>query len=155
MNETTKLAFKQRLKQFAADLIAQRIASAQAAVDNAQQAANSEEKSSAGDKYETSRAMGHLEKDMHSRQLAGAMAEMNALQGIPVQTLCNKVAPGAVVITGQATFFLSAGLGKQPVDGQDIFFLSPKAPLAVLLLHKTAGAQFQFNGRSVTILDLY
>jgi hypothetical protein len=39
-------------------------------MESAQQSANSEEKSSAGDKYETSRAMGHLEKDMHARQLA-------------------------------------------------------------------------------------
>ena len=45
-------------------MIKQRIAAATLAIENAQSAANAEEKSSAGDKYETSRAMSHLEKDM-------------------------------------------------------------------------------------------
>lgn len=155
MNDTEKLAFKQKLKQFAADLIRQRIATAQTAVEHAQQAANSEDKSSAGDKYETGRAMGHLEKDMYSRQLAGALAELGALQAIPVQTLCTHAAPGAVVTTTSATFFISAGLGRQVVDGLEVFFLSAKAPLAILLQQKTTGTQFQFNGRHTHIVELY
>ena len=40
-----------------------RIRVAQEAIQQAQQAANMEEKSTAGDKYETGRAMAHLEKE--------------------------------------------------------------------------------------------
>ncbi|PUZ29953.1 hypothetical protein DCM91_00265 [Chitinophaga costaii] len=155
MSTSEKLHFKHRLKAYAINLISQRIATARAAMAHAQQAANSEEKSSAGDKYETGRAMGHLEKDMHARQLASAMAELATLSAIDVQTLYNTVAAGAVIHTRTAIFFMAAGLGRQRVNGQDVFFLSPSAPLAVLLLQKEAGAHFPFNGTTATILDVY
>lgn len=48
--------------------IEERITITKLAIANAQEAANSQDKSSAGDKYETGRAMGHLEKDMYARQ---------------------------------------------------------------------------------------
>ena len=155
MTTAEKIAFKTRLKQFGQEMIEQRIAVSRAAVANAQQAANSEDKSSAGDKYETSRAMGHLEKDMHSRQLAGAITELAALQAIPVNNVCSAATAGAVVHTNHGIFFISAGLGKQQPDGQAILFLSPKAPLAALLQHKKAGDSFLFNGKQTTILELY
>src|ERR1700761_8776247 len=90
-----KLAFKQRLKQWGLDLIGQRIATANESMTQAQEAANNEEKSSAGDKYETGRAMGHLQKDMHARQLAEALKEKAALHAIPVEPLSPEGRPGA------------------------------------------------------------
>ena len=50
-------------------LLVQRITVSETAMKNAQESANSEDKSSAGDKYETSRAMGHLDRDMNAKQL--------------------------------------------------------------------------------------
>lgn len=46
-----RLAHKHLLKQYCEQIILQRIAIARQAMDNAQAAANQEEKSSAGDKY--------------------------------------------------------------------------------------------------------
>jgi hypothetical protein len=48
MDHTEKIAFKQRLKRWALDGIGRRIAASREAIDQAQQAANQEEKSSAG-----------------------------------------------------------------------------------------------------------
>ena len=45
----------------------QRMQTSLDAMNAAQESANGESKSSAGDKYETSRAMGHLDRDMHAR----------------------------------------------------------------------------------------
>ncbi len=56
-------------------------------MDRAQEAANSEGKSPAGDKYETGRAMGQLQKEMHGRQLAEYAKEVKALQSIVVDLL--------------------------------------------------------------------
>ncbi len=66
-------------------------------MEDAQQAANGEEKSSAGDKYETSRAMGHLQKDMHARQLAEQAKELAALHAVNVDLLYDTMATGAVI----------------------------------------------------------
>ena len=70
MNEQQKIDFKKALKTRCIEILEQRIDASYNSMQNAQAAANEEEKSSAGDKYETGRAMNHLEKDMHARQLA-------------------------------------------------------------------------------------
>lgn len=131
-------ATKQRLKAWAEALIQARVTAARAAMDEAQAAANSEEKSSAGDKYETGRAMGHLQKEMHARQLAEALGDLAALHAVPTQAM-TACALGALVETAQARLFISIGLGKQVVDGEPVIFLSPMAPLAKQLMGKRPG----------------
>src|SRR5688500_18905247 len=129
-----KITFKNKLKQFAVAVIEQRAAASKQAMDRAQEAANNEGKSSAGDKYETARAMGHLEKDMHARQLAEHLKDLGLLHGIDVHTICKTVTAGAFIQCEQAGFFIAAGLGKQVVNEQPIIFLSPQAPLIKLLI---------------------
>lgn len=156
MEPAEKIAFKIRLKQEALDLIGQRITAARQAIDQAQQAANQEEKSSAGDKYETGRAMGHLQKDMHARQLAENLKELSTLHAVPAEILYTTATPGAIVQAGELTFFISAGLGRQvSAGGRNIVYLSPQAPLARSLQNKSAGEHFPFNGKMTLITDLF
>ncbi|MCW3463914.1 hypothetical protein [Chitinophaga nivalis] len=151
MNTQETIAFKQQLKQFCETLITQRIDIARAASTHAQQAANQEEKSSAGDKYETSRAMGHLEKDMYTRQLAENLKELARLQEVDTSRIYTLAAAGAVITCTHISFFIAAGLGKQEVDGRTIIFLSPYSPLAKTLQGKKAGDSFLFNKELLTI----
>ena len=155
MTRAEKIAFKHTLKQAGLAIIEQRIAAARSLMDDAQQAANGEEKSSAGDKYETSRAMGHLQKDMHARQLAEQAKELAALHAVNVDLLYDTVATGAVIESEKAAFFVAAGLGKLTIAGKIVFFLSPQAPLAQQLQHKKAGDHFVFNTLRTIIVDLY
>jgi transcription elongation GreA/GreB family factor len=155
MTRAEKISFKHALKQVGLTLIEQRIAAARSLMDDAQQAANGEEKSSAGDKYETSRAMGHLQKDMHARQLAEQAKELAALHAVNVDLLYDTVATGALIECEKATFFVAAGLGKQTIGDKTVFFLSPQAPLAQQLQHKKAGDHFVFNTLRTIIVDLY
>ncbi len=126
-----------------------------AQVENAQLAANSEEKSSAGDKYETSRAMSHLEKDMYAKQLAQTRQELALL----METNCSQVnleaAKGAVVVCGQYIFFLAAGLGKFQFEESTILVLSPFAPMGRLLVGKKAGDEVVFNKKRVVIEQVF
>lgn len=142
------------LKQFCEQVIIQRIASSNKAMDDAQAAANQEGKSSAGDKYETSRAMSHLEKEMHARQLLAHQQDLNALRTINVQSIYIAPAPGAFVQTSKGSFFIAAGLGKQTVNGELVIFLSPISPLAQQLIKKKVGDEFDFMGKS-TITNIY
>lgn len=143
--------FKTRLKAAGELLIKDRIATTQLAIDNAQEAANNEGKSSAGDKYETGRAMGHLQKDMYARQQVENRKELDLLQKINVAAVYPHAQPGAYVRCADHSFFIAAGLGKQDA----VFFLSPGAPLAKVLLHKKAGDKFLFNKNEITILDVF
>ena len=155
MTDAEKIAFKHSLKKFALDSIGKRIATANEAMQQAQEAANSEEKSSAGDKYETARAMGHLQKDMYARQLAESQKELAALQNIPTDTLCREGRAGALLRGEDLSFFISAGLGRHTIDDQTIVFLSPQAPLAKLLHGKRPGDEVAFNNKPVRIRDVF
>lgn len=155
MNTTENLAFKARLKLFCQQQIEQRIATAKEVIKNVQEAANNEEKSSAGDKYETGRAMGHLQKDMHARQLSEYMKELSELLAVNVNLICNHASAGACIKTKQLLFFIAAGLGKQMVDDKQVLFLSPHAPLARILQNKKQGDAFVFNGTNIIIENLF
>src|SRR5665647_1031567 len=134
-----KMEYKKRLHQYCIAIIQQRINATMQAMQNAQAAANSEEKSSAGDKYETSRAMSHLEKDMHSRQLAANRIELAALFSIDCSSLYDSATTGSFIQCEGCSFFIAAGLGKIHFEGKDIYLLSPNAPMAKLLFKKKHG----------------
>jgi hypothetical protein len=155
VTDSEKIAFKNRLKQAAQQLIEQRIAAAKKLIDNAQEAANSEEKSSVGDKYETARAMGQLETEMYSKQLAQQIRELALLHEVKTEVIYAMATMGACIESGELTFFIAAGLGKQTIDGKLIIFLSPQAPLAKLLQNKKAGESFVFNGKDTVIERVY
>lgn len=155
MTNAEKIAFKNRLKQAALQLISERIAMAKSAGNSAQEAANNEEKSSAGDKYETGRAMGHLEKDMYARQEAENVKELARLQEVKTDHIYTTAQTGALVQCAEQSFFIAAGLGRQLIEEQTIFFLSPYTPLAKLLLQRKAGDRFLFNKKEIQILAVY
>ncbi len=155
MNAQEKISFKNKLKQFCTDTINKRIEIAKVAIANAQQAANNEEKSSAGDKYETGRAMNHLEREMHAKQLSENIKELSTLHAINTNEIYTTINAGAFIQCAEISFFIAAGLGKQIIDGETILFLSPGAPLAKLLQHKKPGDEFIFNGKNIIIADSY
>ncbi len=150
-----KLAFKQQLKDACITVLEDRIKTAEEAMQAAQEAANSDEKSSAGDKYETTRAMAHIEKEMNARQLQQARSEMDALFTLNVDVLCTQVTTGAVVVGKEQVYFIALGLGRTTINGQKITLLSPQSPLAGLLHLKKAGDTFVFNGKEEEIVEVF
>ena len=150
-----KLLYKKNLHQHCITIIQQRIDATIQSMQNAQAAANSEEKSSAGDKHETSRAMSHLEKDMHARQLAANQQELAALLAVDCTKLYTVVATGSIVVCNGLSFFIAAGLGKITFQEVVIYLLSPHAPVAKLLLHKVAGNSITFSNKEILIKDVF
>src|SRR6185312_11945801 len=134
-----------RLKQIGVELLQRRITTAATAMSRAQEAANAEEKSSSGDKCETGRAMGQLEREMYGRQSAEYERELKALQAVAVDVVCARAGAGALVQVKGMAIFMCAGLGKQQVDGQTVLFVSPKAPLAQALQGKKPGDDVMIN----------
>ena len=155
MTSKQKTVFKKKLHQHCIAIIQQRINAAMQSMQNAQAAANNEEKSSAGDKYETSRAMSHLEKDMHARQLVANQNELAALLAVYCNTIHTAVTTGCIVFCNDINFFIAAGLGKISFEGIVIYILSPNAPVGKSLLHKVAGNSIIFNNKELFIKDLF
>ena len=145
-------SIKPRLHALCLAYVQERLAAIEAAVASAQESANSETKSSAGDKYETGRAMAQNERDRNLVQLQQARQLLAELQRINPELPCDAVRPGALVHTSMGWFYLGISAGKLPLDGTDYFAVSAAAPVAAALAGKRAGETVSFNGKPVLII---
>jgi transcription elongation GreA/GreB family factor len=141
---------KENIIETCKQLILQRITTAEQAMKAAQESSNSEDKSSAGDKYETARAMGQLARDMNAKQLVQAKNELAELLKIDLQENTT-VKSGSLVIAQTAVYFIAIGLGPVKLGEQTVVVLSPKSPLALQMLGKKAGDSFVFNQHKISI----
>ncbi len=147
-NELTKPRLNAACRAF----IEQRMAAAAQAMRAAQESANSDTKSSAGDKYETGREMATQERDRHAAQLHQARQLAAELARISPDAPCDAVRPGALAHTSLGWFYVAISAGKLVVDGREFFAVSGAAPVAVALKGKRAGEEAVFNGRAVRVL---
>jgi transcription elongation GreA/GreB family factor len=123
------------------------------AMNDAQDSANSEEKSSAGDKYETGRAMSQNERDMYARQLAECLKQKQLLLSINPDQSSSIIVAGSLVRTEAANYFISISAGSFSIDNVTYFAVSIDTPVAKLLLGKKAGDSFVLNGKSILIRE--
>ena len=150
-----KLKYKQGLKAQCIKLLRERVHTARQAMEAAQESANNEGKSSAGDKYETGRAMSQIDRDRSAGQMDDAIQEMLRLQSIDADRVYGEVANGAVVQCGEAIYFIATGLGSIIYEEHKVIVLSPKAPLSNLLRGKVKGDKITFNGKGFEITELF
>ena len=149
------IAIKKSLLFQCAELIQDKINVLGKMTSDIQDSANNETKSSAGDKYETGRAMMQQEKDKYNIQLNRAVNVRNQLQRIDPEKVYDKVSFGAVVKTRLANYFIAISAGRMEVEGEKFYVISPQAPLAQELLQKSSGDTFVFNDQEMKILDVF
>jgi len=148
------IATKIKLHSLCQAYIEQRIDAAQKAIAIAQESANEETKSSAGDKYETGRAMAQLEIEKNSTQLAEAQKLKVALSQIKPDQTSYAVQAGSLVITNQGNFYISISAGQFTVDNVSYFSISPASPIGSKLMGLKEGAQFSFNTKTYLIRNV-
>lgn len=148
------MSIKIKVYEKCLDLVEQKVLIAQKSMKEAQESANSEEKSTAGDKYDTARAMSQIERDMHAKQFTEALHLKQILKGITISKTSKKIEVGSLVITSIGKFFMSIALGKIQVDGEDIFIISPLSPLGQLMLDKKAGKKVKLNGKEIELIEV-
>ncbi|RKR80050.1 hypothetical protein BDD43_0139 [Mucilaginibacter gracilis] len=140
-------ALKQQLLQQCINYVQNKIDNAQQAILSAQQASNDDTKSSAGDKYETSREMMQQDTNRNMNQLSEASKLMVALNRINITGNALKAELGSLVITTNGSFFLSISAGALTVDKQTYIAVSPASPIGLLLKGQKQGNQFTLNGK--------
>jgi transcription elongation GreA/GreB family factor len=145
---------KDKLLEKVKELIENRMQTSYEAMEAAKNSANEEGKSSAGDKYETARAMGQLDREMNGRMYEQARQERLSLDKIDTETLFIKVAFGALVETTMGYFFVSIGAGIIDLDTIKFMTISPQAPIGRLILGKTTDETFEFRGKTHKIIAI-
>ncbi len=105
---------------------------------------NSDTKSSAGDKFETSREMAQIE-------ITKIEAEILKTQQF-IQHLTTNTAQ--VVITDKSIFCISIAFGKLIVNGTEVFCISNSAPITKQLVNTEILANFEYRGVVYNILGI-
>lgn len=145
---------KKKLYDTCVQIVQDKIAIAKQGMEEAQASANNETKSSAGDKYETGRAMSQRERDLHARQLAELINMKKTFSTIDPKKKCTKVELGALVETATAQFFVSASLGAVKIGKASVMAISAISPIAQAMLGKQTGDTFVWMKNETTILNV-
>ncbi|GAB3167967.1 transcription elongation factor [Telluribacter humicola] len=139
---------KQKVLAHLKALLDERMAVSWQAMEAAQASANEQSKSSVGDKYETARAMGQLDRDMFARQYEQARQERLVLERINEAEVLTRVALGSLVNTTAGQFFMAVSVGMVTLDGATVMAVSLASPIGKLLMGKGVGESFQFQGKT-------
>lgn len=142
-----KSALLERLK----NQLDTRMQGALGAMQSAQSSANEETKSSAGDKYETARAMAQIERDRHAQLYDQIRQERAVLDRIDPDFHFQRVGLGALVRTTAGYFFLAVSVGLVEIDDKKVIVVSPQSPLGASLMGKQAGDSFLFQQKNCLI----
>lgn len=134
--------------------IESRINNTQSAIDSARESANNEQKSTAGDKHDTARAMAQFEQEKLSKQLSEQLKLKELVSRIDLKSTSEKVNVGSLVSCENGLFFLGIGLGKLKVSETEVFCVSAVSPIGKALLGKEKGQIFELNQRKIKVLDV-
>jgi len=115
---------------------------------------DSEGKTSAGDKHETGRAMIQLEREKLAQQRERNDQDIKTLDALKNKTTTVHIAPGALVNTSLASYFLAVPADAFSHNDKKIYCISPQSPIGQLLLGKKAGESFSFRGNSIKVLEV-
>ena len=133
----------------------ERILRLEASVRDLEHDLGNETKSSAGDKYETSREMINAEISQLERQLK----EFKKLKGIlslpQLQKTSTAIQLGSIVVTNTANYFVAIPVGEVNIDKEKFYAIGINSPMAKLLNGKQKGDVFTFREKEVKILDVY
>jgi hypothetical protein len=148
-------AFKSKLYQRCMDFVLQRIDTAETALRQAQEASNDDTKSSAGDKFETTREMMQQDIARNKNLLFDGQQNLQLLSSLKgLASSGDTVRNGSLVYTSKGIFYISISAGQLNVEDQHVFAISAASPIGQLLIGRKAGESFSFNKNDYTVQEM-
>jgi hypothetical protein len=105
---------------------------------------NSDTKSSAGDKFETSREMAQIEIHKIETEILKTQQFITDLFSKDIQ----------FIITDKGVFLISIPFGKLMVSGTEVFCISKTAPITSPLINTKVSANFDYRGVAYNVLNI-
>ncbi|WP_113922259.1 hypothetical protein [Cognataquiflexum aquatile] len=149
MNSTTKSALLAKAQEMLRD----QIKDIQRQLTELQESSEVEEKSSAGDKFETHQEMLHQTRDILEKRLSSSRVMLAQLNAVPVKEL-QKVDEGALIQVAMGNIWVSIPMGKVVLDGVDYQLVSRDSPLITALWDLKKGQSADFRGKQIEVKDL-
>ncbi len=146
---------KVQLYQLCEQFITQRMDTAETALEQAREASNDDTKSSAGDKFETTREMMQQDISRNKRLLEDALQNLQVLKALKDFPVGEKVKSGSLVLTTDGNFYISISAGSLKVEGKTYFAVSVLSPIGQLLLGKKKNDRVSFNNKQYLIEEIH
>lgn len=146
---------KEHLFTACKDYLEERINRIQSSLEDLNEALQNETKSSAGDKYETSREMINTEVNKLSVQLQQFKKLQAILDMSRNRTKSNTVQLGSAVKTSAANYFLAIPAGEINSGKEKFYAIGVNSPVAQALMGKAVSENFSFNGKENKILEIF
>jgi hypothetical protein len=146
---------KSEVYQLCLTLVNKRIETAETALAQAQEASNDDTKSSAGDKFETTREMMQQDIFRNKSLLADAKQNLQLLENLNNVPVLDTVRNGALVYTNHGIFYISISAGQLVSHGQTVFAISAASPVGQLFIGKKVQDDFTFNNKQFVIEKIY
>jgi len=125
------------------------------AIANIKDSLFDEGKSTSGDKHHTNRAMLQIERENSGNQLIEVEKLEEILSKIDIEHVTDVAHLGSLVVTKEASYFISISVGAVTVEGNNYLCISPKSPIGLLLLGQEKGATISFNDKVIVIEQIH
>ena len=112
-------------------------------------------KSSAGDKFETSRATIQSQFDKVSINLIKLKDQLRKIKLISISSKPQKIGYGTLVNTTNSIYMVSIGYGKLTLGSKDVYVISPLSPIGRKLIDRQEGESISFNSKTEEILGIF
>jgi hypothetical protein len=145
---------KSELLQKAQGLLREQIQDVQRQLSQLQESSETEEKSSAGDKFETHQEMLNQTRDMLQKSLAKDKILLAQLNAVPIKKL-DRIEEGAMVDFPFGKIWVSVAIGKVSLNGVDYQLVSRDSPLINAIWNLKSGDTYEFRGKKEKIVAVY
>jgi hypothetical protein len=132
----------------------QKIKSLELLINSTKESRDTANKSSAGDKHETSRAKIQTEIDNYSRQLNLAINNLYVIEQLDNSKKYNLVTQGSLITTDNGIFFISIGIGKLEIKSNNYFIISLLSPVGSVMKGLSKNETFLFRGIKYSIKNI-
>ncbi len=147
---------KERIIQAFKEKLQNSLQSLQDAINQTEQALQDETKSSAGDKYETSREMLQADLDRLESQKKTLQNSLALFSNNHDNTTIRSGSIAEISIDSHIhTLYIGPPIGNLSIDNLEIRSISVASPLGKVLLGKLPEEVFNWNGKSIRIINCY
>ena len=132
----------------------QKIKSLELLINSTTDSRDTANKSSAGDKHETSRAKIQTEIDNYSRQLDLALNNLHIIEKVNSSKNNNLATQGSLITTNKGVFFIAIGIGKLQIRSNNYFIISLLSPIGSVMRGLSKNEKFTFRGIKYSIKNI-
>ena len=132
----------------------QKIKSLELVIISTTESRDTANKSSAGDKHETSRAKIQTEINNYSRQLDLAYNNLYLIEQVDSSKKHNVATQGSLITTDKGVFFISIGIGKLQIGSNNYFIISLLSPIGSVMKGLSKNETFTFRGIKYSIKSI-